>query len=116
MPYLRLQTSATLAAEDRAPVLRALSRAVAEILGKPERYMMVALEDGVPMAFAGEDAPCAYLELKSIGLPRHRTEELSAALCGLVEKHLGVPAERTYIEFTDLERDLFGWNRRTFAR
>jgi hypothetical protein len=66
------------------------------------------------MAFAGDTSPCAYLELKSIGLPQERTADLSRALCDLVENDLGIPASRTFVEFTDAPRALWGWDRRTF--
>jgi hypothetical protein len=67
------------------------------------------------MCFAGDTAPCAYLELKSLGLPEQRTAELSAALCGFVEEHLGVPKSRVYIEFASPPRHLFGFDGRTFG-
>ncbi len=114
MPYLRIQTNTRVPGERRGDLLQQASRTTAEALGKPERYVMVALEDDTPMRFAGEDAPLAYLELKSIGLPRERTPELSATLCALVEEALGIPRERVYIEFADAPRALWGWNGATF--
>lgn len=114
MPYLKLQTNVAVPAETRDDLLGQASRATAQALGKPERYVMVALEDRVAMSFAGDTAPLAYLELKSIGLPRERTRELSATLCVLVEETLGIPRERVYIEFADAPRALWGWNGATF--
>ena len=90
------------------------SRLVAEQLGKPERYVMVALQVDVPMLFAGTDEPLAYAELKSIGLPIGATEELSAAICHLLQETLAVPQERIYIEFADAPRRMWGWNGGTF--
>jgi len=114
MPLLKIQTNQTLEAEQRSRLLEAASRDVAELLGKPERYVMVTLECNPDMRFAGSDAPLAYLELKSIGLPEARTTELSQALCGLIGKYAEVPAERIYIEFSDAARHLWGWNGGTF--
>ncbi len=114
MPLLKIQTNQSLDAERRARLLEAASRDLAEILGKPERYIMVILECNPDMRFAGSDEPLAYLELKSIGLPEGRTTELSQALCGLIGKHADVPAERIYIEFSDAARHLWGWNSGTF--
>ncbi len=114
MPYLLIQTNRTLAEAERGELLKAASRTVAEALGKPERYVMVALQDATPMVFAGEDSPLAYLELKSIGLPESRTAELSQILCDFIASRLDVPADRIYIEFADAPRAFWGWNGGTF--
>jgi phenylpyruvate tautomerase len=114
MPLLKIHTNHPLPPDRRPDLLRRASATVAQILGKPERYVMVSLEHNPDMLFAGDPAPLAYLELKSIGLPGNRTPELSAALCGLLEEALGIPGERVYIEFCDAERHLWGWNGTTF--
>ncbi|GAB6043197.1 phenylpyruvate tautomerase MIF-related protein [Endothiovibrio diazotrophicus] len=112
MPMLNVRTNVTVS--DQGAVLKALSAEVAKILGKPESYVMVALEAEVPMVFAGSDAPLAYLELKSLGLPDERTAEFSAALCAAVGERLGVESGRIYIEFASPPRHFWGWDRRTF--
>jgi phenylpyruvate tautomerase PptA (4-oxalocrotonate tautomerase family) len=114
MPYLKIQTNQPLTDSARQQFLTKSSTVVAEGLGKPERYVMVSFEPAVPMLFAGNAEPCAYLELKSIGLPEARTGELSQALCELAEQELGVPADRVYIEFSDAPRRMWGWDRGTF--
>lgn len=114
MPYLKLQTNVTTEAAARTQLMHALSKSVAEQLGKPERYVMVAIETGAPMIFAGDDGPLAYMELKSIGLPERSTPMLSDSLSGLVERELGIPGDRIYIEFANEQRHLWGWNKKTF--
>ncbi|HHH45892.1 MAG TPA: hypothetical protein ENK53_02655 [Thiotrichales bacterium] len=114
MPLLSIETNAEIPAERRAEIVKNASRRVAELLGKPERYVMVTLRPNSHMCFAGEDTPLAYLELKSIGLPEGSTSELSAALCELIQDQLGIPADRVYIEFSNAERHLWGWNGGTF--
>ena len=114
MPFLKLQTNANLSAEARSTVLAVASRTVARTLGKPEHYVMVALEAAVPMLLAGSDAPCLYMELKSIGLPDDHTADLSRALCEALGPTLGIPPERIYIEFSVAEPHLWGWNGATF--
>lgn len=114
MPYLKIQTNHPVDDAARGALLARASALVAERLGKPERYVMVALEPPVPMLFAGDDAPAAFMELKSIGLPETRTAELSAALCEMAEQTLGVERDRVYIEFSDAPRAMWGWNSGTF--
>lgn len=114
MPYLLIRTNKDVPAEKQDALLRKGSSLVATALGKAERYVMVSLQSGVPMLFDAKDAPCAYLELKSIGLPGDNTKELSHTLCGLIAEELGIPTDRIYIEFSDAPRHMWGWNGSTF--
>lgn len=114
MPYLLIRTNKTVAATEQPSLLKKASATVAEALGKPERYVMVSLETDTSMLFAADDSPCAYLELKSIGLPGEQTPKLSATLCGLIGSELAIPPDRIYIEFADAPRHMWGWNSTTF--
>ena len=114
MPFLRIQTNHALSDDTARTLAGKASGLVAEQLGKPERYVMVSVENNPVMQFAGTDAPLAYLELKSIGLPENATAEISGALCRLVASEAGVEPDRIYIEFTDAPRKMWGWNNRTF--
>ena len=86
MPYLMIQTNQSIDETAGKTLLSKASKLVATELGKPESYVMVALEANVPMLFAGDNSPLAYLELKSINLPEGKTPGLSAALCNLMEE------------------------------
>lgn len=114
MPYLKIQTNCDVNAQGCGALMRHASCLVAEQLGKPERYVMVELDGNRPMLFAGSDAPLAFLELKSIGLPSTNTAQFSAALCQLVADELSIEPNRIYIEFTDAARHMWGWDGATF--
>lgn len=114
MPLLKIQTNQVLDAERQTALARKVSATVAELLGKPERYVMISLEHNPSMLFAGSDAPLAYLELKSIGLPAASTAEFSSRLSELLNQEIGLPADRVYIEFADAPRNMWGWNGGTF--
>ena len=114
MPLLKIQTNQAMEQAQQNQLLSDASRLVASELGKPEKYVMVAIEPPVPMSFAGNTEPAAYLELKSIGLPESKTEGLSNALCTLMENATGIGKERVYIEFADAPRAMWGWNGGTF--
>jgi phenylpyruvate tautomerase len=114
MPTLIIQTNVEIPADERKQILAAASAMVAKILSKPESYVMVILKPTADMLFAGTDAPLAYLELKSLGLPEDRTTDLSSALCDFMNAHFGVPSERIYIEFASPPRYMFGWSGGTF--
>lgn len=115
MPLLSVTTNQPSADNALPQALKALSALVAQTLGKPEAYVMLSYQHNPSMLFAGSDAPLAYLELKSIGLPSNQTQALSAALTEAIQTHLGIPADRVYIEFSNAERHLWGWNGSTFA-
>lgn len=114
MPYLKIQTNHSVDAAKAAQFIKSASRLVADGLGKPERYVMVALEPPLPMVFAGSDDPTVFMELKSIGLPESKTAKLSESLCQLVNTEFGVPSDRIYIEFQDAPRKMWGWDGGTF--
>ncbi len=115
MPYLNIQTNLTIENEaELETLLQKSSSLTAELLGKPEEFMMVALKDEVPMLFAGSSEPTAYLELKSIGLNPDKTKELSKALCELIETQLEIPSARIYVKFNDAQRSMWGWKGDTF--
>jgi len=100
--------------EQHATLLANASLMVANALGKPESYIMVALQANTPMVFAGTDQPTAFLELKSIRLPTASTTELSQKLCAFIENSLNIPKNRIYIVFMNAEASLWGWDGRTF--
>lgn len=114
MPLLKIQTNRKIEADVIQTAIKTASELVASEIGKPERYVMVAFEPTQPMVFAGSDSPCAYLELKSIGLTEDKAKSLSVVLCEFVDSHLEIPADRVYIEFADAPRAMWGWNGSTF--
>jgi phenylpyruvate tautomerase PptA (4-oxalocrotonate tautomerase family) len=114
MPTLRILTNVPIADEARRELLRRASSGVAAMLRKPESYVMVIIEDGRDLWFAGSGDPAAYLELKSLGLPESETADYSSALCELLHDTIGVPPARVYIEFAAPPRHLFGWDSGTF--
>lgn len=111
MPVLSIESNQTLRNDTS---LASISKRVAEILGKPESYVMIRYCHNPDMLFAGSNDPLAYLELKSLGLPESKTADFSAVLAQLMQDELGVSATRIYIEFASPERHMFGWNGSTF--
>lgn len=114
MPLFSITTNKAIGEKERTALADAASKLVSEMLGKPERYVMVLVNAGETMRFAGSDEPCAYVELKSLGLPEDKTGEYSAKLCELVDEQTGIPTDRVYIEFSGPARHLWGWNATTF--
>lgn len=114
MPLLKLKTNIEISEQNKKALLTNASHETAKLLGKPESYVMVIIESQQSMLFAGSDAPLAYIELKSIGLPENKTKDFSQALCNLVNKETAIPQDRIYIEFANAERSMWGWDGGTF--
>ncbi|MGE4421015.1 MAG: phenylpyruvate tautomerase MIF-related protein [Pseudodesulfovibrio sp.] len=112
MPFIKVETNVSV--PDETGCLKAVSALAADILGKPESYVLAVLEPGKHLLFGGTADPAAFVTLDSIGLPEDRTPELSAAICGFLNRELAIPADRVYIAFGDIKRHLFGWDGRTF--
>ncbi len=115
MPYLKIETNIKLDYDRREMVMASCSRLLSQHLEKPQQYVMVALRGGVDMLFAGTTDPCAYLELKSLGLVPERLPPLSATLCQHLNEQTGLDPSRIYIEFSAPERSHWGWNNTTFG-
>ncbi len=117
MPLIKVQTSASRPAPAAAEaLLKSLSASLAQHLGKPESYVMTALEPEVSMTFGGTTEPVCYVEIKSIGtMAPEKTQAMSQDFCQALSSALGVPANRIYIEFADARGAMWGWNGSTFG-
>ncbi|PHS70336.1 MAG: hypothetical protein COB23_04265 [Methylophaga sp.] len=111
MPYLNIVTNQAI--DDETALLKAASQTVSKAAGKPETYVMVAVEAKTNMLMSGSDAPAAFLDYRALGLPSDRTA-FSDALCSLISDQLGITGDRIYISMTDSERQNWGWNHSTF--
>lgn len=111
MPYLNIVTNQPV--NDEAALLKAASSTVAQASGKPESYVMIAIESKTAMSFGGSTEPTAILDYRSLGLPADR-KAFSDALCSMIEQQLGVNGSRIYISMTDAERQNWGWDHSTF--
>jgi phenylpyruvate tautomerase len=116
MPLIKVQTS--IAAPDQSEVaalLKDLSASLAKHLSKPESYVMTAFEPNVAMTFGGTTEPVCYIEIKSVGtMSPTQTKTMSQDFCQKIQQAIGVPANRTYIEFADAKGAMWGWNGSTF--
>ncbi|HBQ99284.1 MAG TPA: hypothetical protein DD761_12350 [Cyanobacteria bacterium UBA11691] len=116
MPLVKIKTSVP--TPNRAKIdelLTTLSSKLAQHVGKPESYVMTAFESDVPMTFGGSFEPVCYIEVKNIGgMSPAQTRNMSQDFCQAITENLGVPPNRTYIEFARAEGSMWGWNSSTF--
>lgn len=116
MPMIRIQTNIAVDAEKKLVLMNEVSVAGAELLDKPEAYMMVILDDNLEMQLSGTVDPCAFLEVRSIGeMTAEQITNLSGKLSELVGNNIGVGAGRIYINFTDMPGTHWAFDGRTFG-
>ncbi|MBE9190946.1 hypothetical protein IQ230_11410 [Gloeocapsopsis crepidinum LEGE 06123] len=117
MPLIKVQTSINeLEKSTVEALLQRLSSTLAKHLGKPESYVMTALESGIPMTFAGTLEPACYIEIKSVGTMKpEQTKNMSQEFCQQINQELGINKNRIYIEFADAKGYMWGWNSSTFG-
>lgn len=108
-------TGGELAEDKKEAFLKEASKTVSTTLGKAESYVMVSLNPSA-MSFGGTLGNAAFLYLASIGHIGPETNKPAAKeLSALVEKHLGIPSDRVFIQFSDAAAANFAWRGNTFG-
>ncbi|XP_042986473.1 macrophage migration inhibitory factor homolog isoform X3 [Carya illinoinensis] len=73
-----------------------------------ELYVMILLNGGVPITFAGTEEPAAYGELISIGgLGPSVNGKLSSTIAEILQTKLSIDSSRFYIKFYDVQLALY---------
>ncbi|XP_029021224.1 macrophage migration inhibitory factor [Betta splendens] len=99
-----------------AALLTEATEGLAKAMGKPEQYIAVHINPDQKMMFGKKEDPCALCFLYSIGkIGDAQNKKYSKLLCGLLNKHLGIPADRIYINFVDMDPANVAWNNTTFG-
>lgn len=115
MPLLKLETTIALNEEKRKALLADLSGVVAETIGKPEEYVMVTVNPAA-ILMSGKSGDAAFVDLRSIGgLSANMNRQLSEKICRLLSQSLGMPPDRIYLNFTEVEAGNWGWDGNTFG-
>jgi len=113
-PSLTLVTNVDLG-DNKLDVMKACSKSISEVTGKPEAYVAVSITDNASVIFGGTDAPTALGNLYSLGsISIENNSAIQNTVTDLLEPY-GVAADRIYVNFFDMPRANIGWNRKTFA-
>ncbi len=115
MPYVALQTNASVDPASQTAFLTAASELVSERLGKPQSAFMGAVEAGLSMIHAASQDPAAMVDVSALGLTADQARELAELVTRLVEEHFGVSPERIYVKFQDVERSMWACNGTPFG-
>jgi phenylpyruvate tautomerase PptA (4-oxalocrotonate tautomerase family) len=115
MPLLKLETTVVLSEDKRQALLASLSKTVAETIGKPQQYVMVTASLAA-IQMSGSPGDAAFVDVRSIGgLTGDVNRKLSQKACQLLHDSLGIPLDRIYLNFTDVQASHWGWNGNTFG-
>ena len=110
MPYINVSTSAKI--KDKKKLLEEISILVSSLTNKSKRFVMAKLDDNSEMYF-GDESPCCFLEIKSIG--SLNPSEMAKPISNLVYEKIGIPIDKIYISFEDVPASMWAWNGRTFG-
>jgi len=114
MPYFKIETNQILDDQATKQFLMDASAFASQMLGKPEKVMMVSVDPDKSMLFNKETGPIAYVQLKSIGLTEDMCPGYAKEICEFIENKLNVSPDRIYIDFGSINGKMFGWNKKTF--
>lgn len=109
MPFINAKFSTPVSPQQEKEIKTALGEAIT-ILGKPERYLMVEIEDDRRLYFGGENsAPIAFFDVSLLhSAPRKSYEQLTARLCEIAKDIMGVDGGNVYVKFEETEN--WGYN------
>ena len=104
MPYINAKFSTPVSAAQEKELKSALGEAIT-LLGKPERYLMVEIEDERRLYFGGKnDRPIAFFDVALLhSAPRAAYEKLTARLCEAAKDIMGVDGDNVYVKFEETE-------------
>ena len=116
MPLIKVQTNFDVGAEKKLVMMNELSLAGAELLDKPEAYVMVMVDDRLEMTLSGTPDPCVLMEVRQVGeFTPEQVANLSGKLSELVGNTIGVGAGRIYVNFMDVPANRWAFDGRTFG-
>jgi len=113
MPFIDSKITVKVSEEKREKIKAELGKAAA-IIGKPESFLMVGIEDEYCLYFAGEKLEKgAYVSVDVFGsVSSAAADKMTAKICEIYETELGIPGNKIYVEYRGTGD--WGWNGRNF--
>ena len=113
MPCIDVKTNVAIPKEGEQELAHNLSQVMNDVMGKPEKFMMVTMDDQCKLYFGGSNAPAANLEFGIYKTSDHETwNEVTKQTTQVVSKELNIPVERVYIQ--QAEYKYWGYNGENF--
>jgi len=113
---VKLECSVRMDDVKKTSLAKELTKVVCAVTGKPEQYTQAMVSDCLTITFASAPQKSAFVEVRGIGgLSPDNNKKLSAEICALLEKSVGISQDMTYINFIDVPATNWGWKGSTFA-
>lgn len=109
MPFIDTKITCRVPDEKKETLKAELGRDIS-LLHKSETYLMVGIEDGCDLWMAGKKLDKgAYVSVSLFGKASPSDyEKMTAAICGLLERELGIPGASVYVTYHPVSD--WGWN------
>jgi phenylpyruvate tautomerase PptA (4-oxalocrotonate tautomerase family) len=109
MPMIQAKVTMQLPAEKR-DILKAEFGKAISIMGKPESYLMISLEDNQDLYFGGKKLDKgAYVEVKVLGnVDASASDKMTAKICEILKAQLDIPGNAIYVSYFGTSN--WGWN------
>jgi phenylpyruvate tautomerase PptA (4-oxalocrotonate tautomerase family) len=110
MPVLKIETNQTLSQEQTAALMEKSTNMLCSVLGKDKTYMMVYVDAGCSMMFNGSTEPFAFVQLRQFAFEEDQAAGIIKGISTFIADELQVNPDRQYIQLTEMENALFGWD------
>lgn len=110
MPYIKLTTTAKVAPQTAELIKADFGKAIENFPGKTEQWLMVAVQDNVPMWMRGDNsADTAMVDVELLGdVNAQASDNMTAAVCEILNNRLDIAPDRVYVKYTGYRH--WGWN------
>lgn len=114
MPYIDLKTTKTCNNDQCETLKAAFGKAIESFPGKTEAWLMVNIEDAQKLWFKGNSsADSAMVDVALFGKANSSAyDKMTKALTVILSGELGIPTDRIYIKYSEVEH--WGWNGNNF--
>jgi phenylpyruvate tautomerase PptA (4-oxalocrotonate tautomerase family) len=113
MPLVQVTSNLSLSDTEKNNALQTLSKAIAELLDKPESVVMTSWTTA-KMIMAGTDDPTAFVDLRALRLPDDAPAKLSKELSERIGLIVDIRADRIFLNFSNIEPSNWGFDGKTF--
>lgn len=113
MPFIDSKITVKVSDEKKDIIKSRFGQALS-IIGKPESFLMVGIDDEYTLYFAGNKMEKgAYVSVDILGSANSpASAELTAEICNILGEELGIPAGNIYVEYRSTPD--WGWNGSNF--
>lgn len=113
MPYIQVRMTPTLTTDKEAALTQTFGKDIEAFPGKTERWLMVDLTGDCTMHFAGDNKPCAMVQIALFGKGTDAAyDKMTDLVCTAMEKICGISPDHCYVKYEEVSH--WGWNGNNF--